>query len=134
MFLMGQESWPPSEPFLQEYSNSECLSSIPEKDPYPYCDDSEGIALSVEGSSVHVVHRSATYNCCPDDIQVSLSVEGNVLYLWEEEILTTPCDCMCCYDVESTVAGLSPGMYFVEYCWTDYESGGMACFLGEVEI
>ena len=121
-------------PRLEEFSNSGCLPESPIKDPYPFCDDDERVVVQVEENRINVIHQSATYNCCPDDIEVSLRVEGNILRLWEEEILTTPCFCMCCFDVESTVGNLTPGTWFVEYCWDDYETGGIECFLGEVEI
>jgi len=48
---------------------------------------------------------------------------GYTLRLTEKELLTHPCDCMCCYDVNSTVTGLMPGIYTVEYVWEDDEQG-----------
>ncbi|UCC31414.1 MAG: hypothetical protein JSU86_03885, partial [Phycisphaerales bacterium] len=76
-----------------------------------------------EPGTLHVLHNNATYNCCPDDIVVSLSVEGSVITLTEEEVLTDPCFCVCCYNVEATVVDLAPGSYIVEYCWYDYDLG-----------
>jgi len=75
---------------------------------------------------------NATYNCCPDDIAVSLSVDGDVLRITENEVLTTPCYCLCCYNVGSTIVGLSPGVYAIEYCWDDYETGGKECYTEEI--
>ena len=89
--------------------------------------------ITVEGRTIHIVHRNATYNCCPDDIEVTLTVEGNLLRLTETEILIIPCDCLCCYDVESTVGDLMPGTYVAEYCWYDYETGDV-CHGEEVRI
>ena len=123
-------------PRLEGYSNSGCLSGTGETktgDQYPWCGD-DAIDVAVDGPEIHLTHKNATYNCCPDDIQVSLEVAGNVLKLTEKEILTTPCHCLCCYTVESTIVGLSPGTYSIEYCWYDYEAGGDVCHTAEVEI
>ena len=73
------------------------------------------------------IHFNATYNCCPDDIKVTLLVEGNKLKLIEEEILTTPCDCLCCYNIKTEITGLMPGEYTLEVCWDDWETHGKLC-------
>ena len=125
MFLLGQEGWSTGSPRLGEYSNSGCLppaETTAKEDPYPWCGGDE-IEIVAEGQTIHVAHRNATYNCCPDDIEVTLTQDGNHLLLIEREVLTTPCDCLCCYDVESTIVALLPGLYVVEYCWHDYETG-----------
>jgi len=123
-------------PTLEGYSNSGCLSGTEKTktgDQYPYCGD-DVIDVLVEGFTIDLTHKNAAYNCCVDDIQVTLEVAENVLKLTEKEILTTPCSCLCCYNVESTVVGLSSGTYVVEYCWYDNESGGNVCHTEQVEI
>jgi hypothetical protein len=101
-------------------------------DPYPFC-GGDAMEITVKARAIHIAHRNATYNCCPDDIEVALTVEGNLLRLSETEILTIPCSCLCCYDVESNIVDLWPGTYIVEYCWYDYETGDV-CHTEEVEI
>jgi hypothetical protein len=137
MFLLGEEAWTPPSPRLAGYSNSGCLAGSDraaeaDQDQYPWCGGDE-IEITVEDNTIRILHRNATYNCCPDDIRVTLSVQGNELRLTEEEVLTTPCDCLCCYDVASAVADLLPGTYLVQYCWHDYETGE-ECRSEEVEI
>jgi len=129
-FQVFQREFPPLSPYVSVYANSGCLPGIHDDigdDPYS-CPGDDTIELTVDGSTLHVVHRNATYNCCPDDIIVSLSVEGNVLTLTEEEILTAPCDCVCCYEVQATVADLSSGAYTVRFCWYDYETEQATCY------
>ena len=66
--------------------------------------------------------------------------ENSVLKLYElyrlteEEILTMPCYCICCYNVEATVVDLIPGPYTVEYCWYDYETDGEKCHQQDIVI
>jgi len=115
------------------YSNSGCLPPLP-GDDYPWCGD-DVIDLTVQGSTLHVLHRNATYNCCPADIVISLVVEGNVLRLTEEEILGgEACTCLCCYNVEATVVDLAAGVYMVEFCWDDWETGQQQCYTEQVVI
>jgi len=123
-------------PRIVRSSHSDCLFAFEfagEGDPYPGC-GKDIVEVTVEAGTLRVVHRNATYNCCPDDIRVSLSTQGNRLTLTEEEILTMPCHCLCCYDVQTEVAGLTPGPWLVEYCWYDYETGGPVCSTQEVYI
>ncbi|MCK4660502.1 MAG: thrombospondin type 3 repeat-containing protein [Phycisphaerae bacterium] len=119
------------QPRIDSYSNSGCLPGS--RDDYPWCGD-DVIELTVVESALHVLHKNATYNCCPDDILIFLSVEGNVLWLTEEEVLTMPCDCMCCYDVQATIIGLAPGLYTVVFCWDDYETSQQQCHMQDIVI
>jgi hypothetical protein len=122
----------PPAPFLDDYGNSGCLP-----DPasaYEPCPEDDTFAFVVEGDRLHVVHGNATYNCCPEEIAVTLAVGEWLLRLTEEEILEMPCDCMCCYEVTSTVGGLAPGAYTVEYRWYDWETGQEQCDVAVVVV
>ena len=119
---------------MESYSDSGCLpESKLRSRQYPYCGD-DAFELTVSPGALHLVHRNATYNCCPDDIVVSLSVEGHVLRLGELEMLTDPCRCLCCYDVEATIVDLLPGVYTVAFCWHDYEFGAEQCHLEDILV
>ena len=117
------------EPYINAYSNSGCLGSkIINVEQDPKCGEDEIIAES-EGKSIYVTHKNATYDCCPEDIKVALSVEENHLKLTEElipgELL---CDCrLCCYNIETEIAGLLPGKYTIEVCWYDRETHRELC-------
>lgn len=119
-------------PYLVGYGDSGCLPDS-RGERYGDCGE-DGFEFTVTGDTLYAMHRNATYNCCPDDIVVRLVAQGDVLRLTEEEILTTPCDCDCCYEVESTVANLAPGVYTVIYCWFDYETQVVQCHVEEIEI
>ncbi len=120
--------------YIKGYSNSGCLDmSEGTLGEYPGCGEDEIIAR-VEGNSIFVTHMNATYNCCPDDIDVKLSSQGSILRLDEKEILTTPCDCMCCYNIYTEIAGLTPGEYTIEVCWQDWETHGELCRTVEVVV
>jgi hypothetical protein len=112
-------------PRIGEYSNSGCLDD-PNDPWFAPCGDDE-FEFTVEDNTLHVLHRNATYNCCPDDIVISVCLEGDLLRLTEEEILTEPCWCICCYNVEATVVDLPSGEYVVEFCWFDYEAQETQC-------
>ena len=126
-----------------EISSRDSLSSEPlispgtkvnsTDDPYPWCGGDE-VEVTVQDRTLQIIHLKATYNCCPDDIEVTLEVDGNRLNLTETEIVTNPCFCLCCFNVESTIVELSTGRYTVEYCWFDPEEDGIVCHTQEMEI
>jgi hypothetical protein len=134
-FLSVIADWGPcpwSGPHLGSYSNSGCL---PEGDrASPPCEGDDAFEFVVEGDRLSITHLLATYNCCPEDIEVSLAVDEWLLILTEQEILAVPCFCICCYEVESTVEGLAPGEYTVEYWWFDYEADQERCYTDVVVV
>lgn len=121
----------PAEPHLHGYSNSGCLPA--QAFEYEPCPDEDAFELTVVGDRLSVSHLNATYNCCPEDIVVELTVGEWLILLTEREILETPCDCMCCYEVSCTVGGLAPGAHTVEYRWFDYETDQEQCY-GDVVV
>lgn len=121
-----------SSPQILQYDNSGCKAGALQEDDYPWCGDDQ-FELAVTDWTLEVTHFNATYNCCPDDLSVTLTVQDNTLRLTEQEVLTTPCACLCCYDVNTSIVNLSPGTYTVEYCWIDDE-GGQMCWTGDVTI
>jgi hypothetical protein len=130
--VIGQWGPCPPGPSLDDHGNSGCL---PERgSAYEPCPEDDTFAFVVEDDRLHVTHGNATYNCCPEDIAVTLVVGEWLLLLTEEEILETPCDCMCCYEVTSTVGGLAPGAYTVEYRWHDWETGQEQCHVAVVVV
>jgi hypothetical protein len=116
-------------PRVLEYHNSGCKRDADEP-----CSEDDEILLTVEGNTLYLLHRNATYNCCPDEIAISLMVQGTTLMLTEEEVLTIPCDCNCCYDVEATIVDLAPDSYTVQFCWFDYEIWSERCDVQEIEV
>ncbi len=111
-----------------DYDDSGCLPGPPDSWCFP-----DEFEFTVEPSTLHVLHYDAEYNCCRDEIVVYVEVGADWIGLVEDEILTVPCWCMCCFNVESTVADLVPGTYTVEYCWYD-EGVGDDCVTTVVEI
>lgn len=105
-------------PYISAYSNTGCLW-----EQFWPCEEDDVVVFTPTSGALHAAHMNITYNCCLDDIVVSMTVVDDFISLTEEEVLTNPCYCICCYDFEATVAGLAPGTYTVEYCWYDYEEG-----------
>jgi hypothetical protein len=138
MSAPGTSQVPPTDckpvhyPRVAGYWNSGCLADG-NGDPYWPCGEDE-IGLTVAPNTLYVVHENAAYNCCPDDIVISLSAEGDVLRLTEEEILTDPCYCICCYEVTATIVDLAPGPYTVEFWWYDYDTHDYRCYVEEIVI
>lgn len=68
--------------------------------------DSEG--------TLHLNHVNMTANCCADDFTVDIDIENGVVTITEEEIFqTSPCYCICQYDIEMEITDLPPGTYTI---------------------
>jgi hypothetical protein len=91
---------------------------------YPWCSTMDDIFAVVEDGDLVLHHDLATYNCCPDSFTFSVTVSNDSLFVTEKEVLTTPCDCLCCYKLATTVEGLSAGEWHVVYRWFDDEPWG----------
>jgi hypothetical protein len=89
---------------------------------YPWCGD-DTFSWSSMKRTVRIVHHNAAYNCCAQEIVVTLDADGGIQRLTETEALMQPCDCLCCYEITTTLAGLEPGDQAIEYCWADEELG-----------
>ncbi|UCF44210.1 MAG: hypothetical protein JSV99_04660, partial [Planctomycetota bacterium] len=60
-----------------------------------------------------------TANCCPDELLLEMDVDGNVITLYEREVLSMPCLCICDYPVTATLGPFEAGVYTLEV-YEDY--------------
>jgi len=88
---------------------------------YPWCSTMDNVFAEDENGNLVLRHERATYNCCPDSFTFTATISNDSLYVTEREVLTTPCDCMCCYNITHVVTGLAPGEWHVVYRWLDDE-------------
>ena len=114
-------------PRVEATENTGCLATLAAEEPTDACPEDDSIVYVVYGETIEVTHYSTLYNCCLDDIVVSLDWEGRMLTFREEEVLTEPCYCVCCYDVRSTVVDVPPGAYTAMYCWFDVDTNEERC-------
>ena len=119
-------------PHIAASQRTDCKLGNAPTEAYPGCGKDE-FDFAVQRGSFQVTHRNIVYNCCLNDIRVSLEINGRYIRLTEKEDLAAPCNCLCCYDTTTTVEGLTPGTYTVEYCWLDDESG-FTCMTSEVAL
>jgi hypothetical protein len=66
------------------------------------------------GSSgvLYLSHLNAGFNCCPTELLADISIQGNIITIREEEDLSNGgCACLCLFDLEYEITGLSPGEY-----------------------
>ncbi len=113
---------------LTGFSHSDCLDGG--VNPLDYeTGDTARVDVFVDGFEVTVVHHNCILNCCLDSIDVEFTQEGNLLMLTEEEWYTTPCLCICPYEVTATIVVPAPGIYVIEV-WT-YD---MLVWRGEVKV
>jgi hypothetical protein len=119
-------------PRVARYTNSGCLT---DQSGEPWmCTEDDLIEFVVEDATLYVRHSYANYNCCLDDIAVYMDIEDGRLLLTEQELAEEPCWCICCYEVNATIVGLSAGAYTVEFYWYDYDTSTVRCVVGEIVI
>jgi hypothetical protein len=73
--------------------------------------------LSNNTAIVH--HDSAYFNCCPDmEFQIEVYGDSFLVKIYEKDLDTHPCDCMCDFDFAHRLEGLAAGTYAVQV-WED---------------
>ncbi len=86
-----------------------------------WCYEGDRILAEVEGSTITVHHLAAFYNCCPDRFDYTVGLQGTVIDVTEDEVLTVPCTCLCCYNLMTEIEDVPPGEYTLNFHWYDYE-------------
>lgn len=94
-----------------------------------WCEYSDDIYATVDGSSLTIHHDAALYNCCPEDIVFDVQEYGFFIEIEEHEILDIPCPCMCCYELTVDILNLWPGDYTIVFGGQDYETGWQTQYL-----
>jgi len=85
------------------------------------------VRFAVSYDTLFVYHDSAVYQCCAD-IVFNFEAQGSTLDFIERDV-GEPCDCMCLFNLEFSLASIPPGTYTARL-WT--ENKGQ--LLGEAEV
>ena len=92
--------------------------------------DSE-VEIVGQGDTIHVAHK-LTYVCCAELVLTTEQEDRRIRLL--EKNAGEICRCMCDYDVEADITGLSPGVYQVEVWGVEYEDVHAPELLGQATI
>ncbi len=84
--------------------------------------------------TVRLTHLAAMYNCCPEPILYDVGLQEGVLTVTERVLEESPCDCVCCFDLEVVVTDVPPGDWAVVLRWFDAESGAWSELTGAVTV
>ncbi|MCJ7618667.1 MAG: hypothetical protein MUP64_00435 [Anaerolineae bacterium] len=84
-----------------------------------------------EGDTIHVAHK-LTYVCCAELVLTTEQEDSTIRLL--EKNTGEICRCMCDYEVEAEITGLSPGVYQVEVWGVEYEDVHTPELLGQATI
>jgi hypothetical protein len=97
-----------------------------------WCWDADEVTVDVLGDSVRVRHLADLINCCPEPISWELFVgEGTLLVV---EHWVPGCYCLCCFDLEMTMADVPPGQWLLSYRWFDIEADDWVDMVFEIEL
>jgi len=76
--------------------------------------DQDCIEYQYDGQRVLLLkHINSGFNCCPDDIIGKVTINNNVISIEEDEVLSTPCLCLCLFDLTLEIVNLDPGDYTI---------------------
>ena len=101
-----------------------------------WCEDADALRIGVDPQTAAVLltHAGAMYNCCPEPILYDVEANGGTLTVVERVLEETPCDCICCFDLEIVVADVPPGDWAVVFRWLDAESASWRELTGAVSV
>ena len=74
----------------------------------------------VEGNTAIVHHDDAYFNCCAD-MAFEIVEDGYQINIYERDLGTNPCYCMCYFDFTHILDGLAPGTYNVNVWEASYD-------------
>lgn len=97
----------------------------------------ECLEYSAAGELLTLKHVNGAFNCCPGDIFAEVHIEDGVITIEERE-KEAGCFCLCLFDLDYEIRGLSPGVYTINIvgpymnnriftCTVDLVSSGSGC-------
>jgi hypothetical protein len=116
-----------TDPQLLGTFQSPCLGNLARNSVGSY-DPGGTVRFAASHDTLFVYHDTAFYNCCSKIIFV-LEMQGSTLDFIEVDTAAYLCDCMCYFDLQTAVAGLTADIYPARL-WT----AGKALLLGEQEV
>jgi hypothetical protein len=71
------------------------------------------VSSEVKDDIAYVYHKDAHWNCCPDTVMQVIPNPDTafIIDIFERDLCTHPCNCMCYFDLTHTLEGLVPGTY-----------------------
>ena len=113
-------------PTGQVVASSECKRVLKAATASDSSSDQDCLEYDYDGDSVLVLkHVNAAFNCCLDSFTAAFDFTGRRITIAEIEWLTTPCHCLCLYDVDLRITGLPVGTWTITvvepYLWQGAE-------------
>ncbi|MHC4744068.1 MAG: right-handed parallel beta-helix repeat-containing protein [Planctomycetota bacterium] len=81
-----------------------------------------GFSVEVRGAYIYFEDVIGG-NCCPDKIEVQMALEGNVITIYEDEYLSSPCRCTCSYPTTAELGPFEDGTYKLEVYKREFFDG-----------
>jgi|GEM_PF-1421185 len=75
-------------------------------------DEGDTVIFSAHGDTILVTHQDAFYQCCAE-IATDVVQAAAGFDLFERDTSEEACDCMCDFDIATTISGVAEGEYLV---------------------
>jgi len=99
----------------EDFDSCKSLQRMGAQDTIPL--DQDCIEYVYVGEDVlSIMHINAGFNCCPEEVKVFVNIQDNVITIEEKEYFYTHggCDCLCLFDLDFDITGVSPGEYTIK--------------------
>jgi len=83
-------------------------------------------SVEVQGSYIHF-EDVIPGNCCAEKLELQTTLEDDLIILFEDEYLDSPCRCMCSYPTSATLGPFDDGTYRLDVYKREFV-GGQAVF------
>ncbi|MBL7152863.1 MAG: hypothetical protein ISS79_04045 [Phycisphaerae bacterium] len=70
-------------------------------------------SVEVRGSHIHF-EDIIPGNCCPDKLELQMTLEDDLIIIFEDEYLNSPCRCTCSYPTSATSGPFDDGTYSLD--------------------
>lgn len=111
-----------------EWSQGECKPGLYKGTSEASGDNLEdSVLVWFSADTVWVMHKNAFENCCSVILGEAIQTPAG-FDVFEHDTATNFCNCMCYFDIVTTIYGVSPGVYLIRV----FDTAGN--FVGEVEF
>jgi hypothetical protein len=94
--------------------NTGCKTILSSSAPGNAATDKACLDYAYDGRSLlQLKHVNAVFNCCPDSVGGQVRIDNHTITIDETEWVSTPCDCICPFDVDYEIVDLPPGLYTI---------------------
>lgn len=96
-----------------QLDNHTACKSFTKKSADEYSSGDDAFEFEYKDGTLHCRRINAGFNCCPDGLSVDVELYADTVFIYENEN-DGLCDCLCLYDLNYQINGLSESRYTIK--------------------